>query len=149
MLNIRKLDMSDIHFLTEAESIVLGTKIDKKTIMNEALYNDMAHYFVALLDHKRVGYIGFWITEPNAELLNIFVHENYRNKNIGKSLIKAMIDYCENAAVASITLEVRPSNIPALNVYRAFNFKTVATRKNYYPNGEDALLMEKQLGVLQ
>ncbi|MFW5838376.1 MAG: ribosomal protein S18-alanine N-acetyltransferase [Bacillota bacterium] len=147
MLNIRKLDMSDIHFLTEAESKVLGTKVDKKTIMNEALYNEMAHYFIALKDALRVGYIGFWITDPNAEILNVYVREDYRNINIGKSLIKAMIDYCKEAKVASITLEVRPSNSVALHVYEAFDFKVVAKRKNYYFDGEDALLLEKQLGV--
>lgn len=148
MLSIRKLDMSDIHFLTDAESMVLGIKVDKKTIMNEALYNDMSHYFIALKDALRVGYIGFWITEPNAELLNVYVQEDYRNNNIGKSLIKAMIEYCKQANVVSITLEVRPSNNAALHVYESFDFKQVATRKKYYANGEDALLLEKQLGVL-
>lgn len=59
-----------------------------------------------------------------------------------------MIEYCKQANVASITLEVRPSNNAALHVYESFDFKQVATRKKYYANGEDALLLEKQLGVL-
>ena len=42
-----------------------------------------------------------------------------------------------------ITLEVRKDNIPALKLYKEFNFKEVAIRKGYY-NGIDGILMERK-----
>ena len=43
----------------------------------------------------------------------------------------------------SITLEVNKNNIPALNLYKKFDFNEVAIRKNYY-NGVDGILMERK-----
>ena len=42
----------------------------------------------------------------------------------------------------SITLEVNKNNIPALNLYKKFEFKEVAIRKGYY-QGIDGILMER------
>ena len=45
-----------------------------------------------------------------------------------------------------ITLEVRQSNITAVNLYKKNGFKQVAIRKNYYNNPiESAIIMTKFL----
>ena len=49
-----------------------------------------------------------------------------------------------NLHVINITLEVRVSNIPAINLYKKFGFREVALRKYYYGD-EDGILMEKQV----
>ena len=42
----------------------------------------------------------------------------------------------------AMTLEVRPSNAPALALYHHFDFEEVGRRKGYYSdNGEDAIIM--------
>jgi ribosomal-protein-alanine N-acetyltransferase len=48
--------------------------------------------------------------------------------------------------VVDLTLEVRPSNLNAINLYIKSGFKQVSVRKAYYNNGEDAFLMYKRLG---
>ncbi len=41
-----------------------------------------------------------------------------------------------------MTLEVRPSNAPAVALYRKLGFEVLGTRKNYYTNpDEDAYVM--------
>ena len=42
---------------------------------------------------------------------------------------------------ASISLEVRPPNEPAVALYRAYGYREVGRRPDYYPDGEDALIM--------
>lgn len=148
MLRLRKMDMSDIHFIVEEEMKIFGKTMSKKTLINEALYNTLAHYFIALLDDERVGYIGFWITEPNAELMNILVKKEVRSMGVGKHLMNKMFEVCKVQNVTDITLEVRVCNENAIAFYKAFDFDIVATRKQYYPNGDDAYLMRKQLGVI-
>ena len=45
-----------------------------------------------------------------------------------------------------ITLEVRASNNPAINLYKKFGFEICGNRKNYYSNKtEDAILMSLDL----
>ena len=51
-----------------------------------------------------------------------------------------MLEYLLINISKDITLEVRESNYPAINLYKKFGFTKLAIRKNYYKN-EDALLM--------
>ena len=50
----------------------------------------------------------------------------------------------EDNNVDNITLEVRVSNMIAINLYKKYGFREVATRKYYYGD-EDGILMEKQV----
>ena len=49
------------------------------------------------------------------------------------------------AGCESSTLEVRVSNIVAINLYKSCGYKILTTRKQYYENNEDAYLMYKEL----
>lgn len=42
-------------------------------------------------------------------------------------------------------LEVKASNQGALSLYSKLDFDEVGRRRRYYPNGEDALLLQKSL----
>ena len=46
----------------------------------------------------------------------------------------------------NITLEVRKDNIPAINLYKKFNFQEKAIRKGYY-QGTDGILMEREKDI--
>ena len=43
-----------------------------------------------------------------------------------------------------ILLEVRADNHAAQRLYHKHGFTAIATRKRYYSNGDDAIIMEKQ-----
>lgn len=47
--------------------------------------------------------------------------------------------------VAIAMLEVRVSNGAAIALYDQLGFKQVGRRKKYYPDGEDAILMNKDI----
>ena len=55
------------------------------------------------------------------------------------------IDYMKDNQVSTITLEVRPSNKKAQELYRKLGFNKVAIRRNYYKDNEDAFLLLKDL----
>ena len=44
-------------------------------------------------------------------------------------------------------LEVRSSNTPAINLYKKAGFTNLSVRKKYYDDGEDAVVMAKELRV--
>ncbi|MFH5882538.1 MAG: ribosomal protein S18-alanine N-acetyltransferase [Candidatus Izemoplasmataceae bacterium] len=143
---IRKMDMSDVEFVHQQEMDIFEKSLSKKTLYDEILYNKLAHYFIALKDNQRVGYVGCWITQPNAEIMNFLVIKSMRREKIGTKLMAFIIDLCSKEQVEALTLEVRKSNLQAIRFYESFGFKQEATRKKYYLNGEDALLMVKKIG---
>jgi ribosomal-protein-alanine N-acetyltransferase len=51
---------------------------------------------------------------------------------------------------AQITLEVRPTNAPAIALYERFGFLAAGTRPRYYQdNGEDAVIMWRTEATLR
>ena len=148
-LVIRKMDMSDIHFIVGFEMEAFGKTLSEPMLVRELLYNDLAHYFVAISGKERVGYIGFWVTKPNAEVLNIVVTPKWQFRGVGKQLMGVMFERCAKMDVVDITCEVRVLNGEAIRFYEALGFRKATVRKKYYPDGEDAYLMVKRLGVNQ
>ena len=104
--------------------------------------------FWALLDQDNIiGYICFWMIEPEIHILNFAVKFEERNKGIGKLLLKKVIDAGINKKIENIWLEVRPSNLPARSIYKKFGFYEAGRRVGYYSGtGEDAIIMKLDIG---
>ena len=146
---IRKMDLSDIPYVYKEELKIFGKSLGEKTLYNEIMYNDMSQYFIVLVDGKRAGYVGAWLTVPNAEILNLFVSDKYRGLALGMKLMNKIIEVCNENNINDLTLEVRESNRYAFELYSKLGFKIGTTRKKYYADGEDALLMVLNLGVVR
>ena len=67
---------------------------------------------------------------------------------LGTQLMRFFIDFCHTKKVETITLDVRSSNDPAIEMYRKVGFRKVGLRPHYYAdNGEHALIMGLKLKV--
>lgn len=109
-------------------------------ILTDEIKNDELHsYFTLFDDSKFIGYIALWHDMDKAQIESIIV--NAKNNGYGSYLFSYAMDYLKNY---TITLEVRESNSIAKHLYHKFGFKDVTIRKNYYSNGEDAILMLKE-----
>lgn len=146
-IRIRKMDLSDIPYVYQEEIKIFGKSLGEKTLYNEVMYNKLSRYFIALVDGNRAGYVGSWLTIPNAEILNLFVSEEFRGKGIGKMLMNEVLEVCKQEQIENITLEVRVSNQYAIKMYEELGFTHATTRKAYYENKEDALLMMLEVGA--
>src|SRR5699024_4673231 len=115
----------------------------KEIYEQELLENDFAQYFVMETETGRIiGYVGLWIIFDDAQITNIAVDRAYRGKKIGEKLFGFAMSYSFQEGAQTMSLEVRPSNIVAQNMYRKFGLQEGGVRKNYYPdNGEDAIVM--------
>jgi ribosomal-protein-alanine N-acetyltransferase len=105
-------------------------------IYSDLLKNPFAYYFVYEDNNKIVGYINCWVSE-NTEILNFCVEKEYQKRGIGNLLFAEV----EKIASGVMTLEVRVSNLNAINFYTKRGFNKALIRKGYYSNGEDAILM--------
>ena len=110
---------------------------------------EKGYYSLVLKEAKQV--IGFAILSVSTEeshLLNIGLTALRRGQGLGRELLEKMIMAAEVMGSKKIFLEVRVSNIIAIDLYKASGFKEIGLRKNYYrlkDGREDAILMSKSL----
>lgn len=105
------------------------------------IINDYTFILVFKENDKYIGFLIYQLLYESAEIIDIFVIDEYRNKGIGKALINKML---ENKQIEKVTLEVKNDNKNAIMLYNSLGFKPVSIRKGYY-NGTDAILMLKEV----
>jgi ribosomal-protein-alanine N-acetyltransferase len=67
-----------------------------------------------------------------AEIYNIAVKKQFRNRGIGQSLLDNFLSCAKKYKISKIWLEVRESNHPAIRFYLKNKFVKVGTRKSFY-----------------
>lgn len=88
-----------------------------------------------------VGYAIVSRYDDAYHLMNICTEPNRRREGIARDLLEHVIAEA-GGHDARITLEVRPSNVAARDLYGSLGFLSVGTRRRYYrDDGEDALIM--------
>ena len=96
-----------------------------------------------------VGYFLMMAVLDEAHLLNVAVAAPRQRQGLGRYLLDKIAACARGLSMASILLEVRPSNQRALDIYARYGFKEIGRRKGYYPahNGqrEDAIVMRYPL----
>ncbi|OGI20565.1 MAG: ribosomal-protein-alanine N-acetyltransferase [Candidatus Melainabacteria bacterium RIFCSPHIGHO2_02_FULL_34_12] len=141
---IRKMKLEDIDSIINIErSISSINHWSKETYINE-IENKYSRYFIYELDisHEIIGYIGYWIINDEGHIITLAVSPFYRNKGVADKLLYTLIKDAISKSVKWLTLEVRISNAPAINLYNKYKFKQLGIRKKYYQdNGEDALIL--------
>lgn len=93
-------------------------------------------------DGRLTGYICPLLVLDEGHIMNVAVHPDFRGRGVGRMLVERVMGDCRDAGAAYVSLEVRVSNAPAIALYRGLGFRETGTRRRYYENGEDALLME-------
>ena len=140
-ITIEKMGESHIEKLAVIEKECFSTPWSENALREE-LENSYARFLVAVCDGEVSGYIGAHNILGEVYITNVAVSEKHRRKGMGEKLINSLISVCEIENAEFITLEVRESNKPAINLYKKMNFKDVGKRKNFYENPrEDAILM--------
>ena len=93
-----------------------------------------------------VGFVIFHISADVSEIYNIAVESVHARLGVGKQLMIKAIEDSRWKNARKMVLEVRKSNLAAINFYVGFHFQIVGERKNYYSNPlEDAYVMERTI----
>lgn len=93
-----------------------------------------------------LGYAVLSVVLDEGSLDNIAVAPEYRRRGVADALLGALTGFGREH-LAALTLEVRPSNVPAAALYEKHGFTAVGRRKNYYDAPrEDAVLMTLNFG---
>ena len=104
--------------------------------------------FVGLVEEREgkvVGYIGSTYCIDEAEITLVAVDEDYRRRKIATTLFDELFRILKEKGVERVLLEVRRSNYSAQKCYVKAGFSVLSVREGYYPDKEDALIMEKRI----
>jgi ribosomal-protein-alanine N-acetyltransferase len=90
-----------------------------------------------------VGYCCYSFLYNEAEILRIAITPHCRGKGYGLNIMEYILKLLCNSGIDSVFLEVRVCNFAAINLYEKSGFKKISVRKNYYSNGDDAVIYQK------
>jgi len=130
---IQEITKENINLIIENELIT------KETIIFELDNNPFGKYLILKENNDIIGYIYYSDIYERAEINQIKINKKHRNCGKGSLLLEKMIKTVEK----DITLEVKETNLPAINMYKKYGFVQKAIRKGYY-QGIDGILMERK-----
>ncbi|WP_255197939.1 ribosomal protein S18-alanine N-acetyltransferase [Halorarius litoreus] len=82
---------------------------------------------------------------PLGHVKDIAVRPDCRGQGLGSLLLEQALTVMASVDAASVKLEVRESNDPAIDLYRRHGFVHRRTVPRYYDDGESALIMVRDL----
>lgn len=136
-----KLTEKDAFSASEIEKLCFSHPWSEATLTSE-MKSQYSDFFGAFDGEKLAGYIGGRTIAGETEIFNVAVSPEYRRKGIGKKLIERFIEASREKETDVIFLEVRASNLPAINLYEGAGFVFCGIRKDYYDDPkENAILM--------
>lgn len=131
----------DAELIAEIERSCFATPWTAEQVKSS---DDSTVFFLARVDEKVVGYGGMYTVLDEGYVTNIGVLPEFRRRGIGAKIVNQLINFSKEKTLSFLSLEVRVSNMAAINLYKSFGFEEVGKRKNFYrlPN-EDALIMTR------
>lgn len=144
MIKIEKLISERVEAAAALEKENLKTAWSEKSI-EDCIGSESLRYITASVDEVLAGICSYSLVCGEGQLINLAVAEQFRRHKIGGGLLGAAIADAVNHKAENFTLEVEPDNKGAIALYESFGFETVGRRKNFYPDGSDAICMTKKL----
>ncbi len=101
--------------------------------------------FGAKQDGEIMGVVSITVGDTDADIEGVVTKKEFLRKGVAKTLIKYAIQKLKALKKEKVFLEVREGNLPAVSLYEYFGFKPISVRKKYYFDGENALVMVKEI----
>lgn len=114
----------------------------------QSCYNYDYYTILGAFDESQelIGFLIFDEIAKDSNIQEFSVLPSYQNKGVGTALLNKYFELLHSHQMERSLLEVRAQNIKARSLYKKFNYKEIAIRKNYYAAPtEDAIIMEINL----
>lgn len=147
-LELRRLTYSDLPQVIAIERRAFPTAWSLAMFVLE-LSKPSGVCLAALRDGRIVGYLICSRYDTVWHVMNVAVDPDLRRQRIATSLLDELLRRIGDPH-ARYTLEVRPSNAGAIELYERYGFRSAGRRRRYYQdNGEDALIMWRTPATLE
>jgi ribosomal-protein-alanine N-acetyltransferase len=148
---IRPMTEADLDQMAAMEQEIFSDPWSRKICQN--IWEQKQYSLWALAEkepgentERLAGYLCAMTVLEEEELHRVAVSPRLRGQGWGQKLMTAFLQDAREKGIATIYLEVRAGNIPAIGLYEKNGFTSVGLRKGYYQNPkEDARIMQKIL----
>jgi len=141
-MKIERVEPKDIKDIIEIEKNCFKDPWSSFSFESE-LTNADSIFLKAIEDDKMIGYIIIRKLLDEFHIMNVAIAPEYRRKGFAQKLIDHMFENLSSGKL--LLLEVRKSNQAAISLYQKNGFTLLHTRKAYYSDGEDAVVMMKEI----
>ncbi|MBI3629102.1 MAG: ribosomal protein S18-alanine N-acetyltransferase [Candidatus Rokubacteria bacterium] len=139
---------ADLDRVVEIERESFSIPWSRGAFQYEIEQNRVARCWTGRVDGEVIGYLCLWEIGEEIHITNVAVARAWRRQGIARSMLTEILDDARRRGLRMAFLEVRPTNVEALGLYEALGFHVIGRRKGYYyDTGEDALVMEAELGA--
>lgn len=139
MTLIKRMEKEDIDGVFNIENECFSHPWSKEDLEKQ-LDLDTSVFLVAKENNDIVGYMGVQIFSGEGYVTNVATLPEFRRMGVARALIQEVLKH----EMEFLTLEVRESNTPAINLYAKFGFKNMGIRPNFYRDPiENAIIMTK------
>jgi ribosomal-protein-alanine N-acetyltransferase len=140
---IRAAALGDLAAMMAIEREVFSTSAWTEQQMTDELtrIGESRWYAVADLGTHVAGYVGLYLSVPDADVQTIAIASTAQGAGLGRELLAAAIAHAWNCGCTRLFLEVRADNEAALALYQQAGFIRMGRRNRYYPDGADAITM--------
>ena len=141
---IENASLKDLDAIHKLESAAFPAPWRREFFESE-LHGSNRLNLVARREGEVIGYLfAMWFFDE-MHVNKIAVNETERRKGIAVALMRRVTDFALRNGVRTISLEVRQSNQGAQSFYKTLNFRPFYVRPRYYPDGEAAVVMTREL----
>lgn len=148
MIIVERLSASaDLDAVLAIEEATFNNPTTREWYEGELKRPEVCHIYVLRTPEERVAaFCAFWLVGDQAHINQFAVWPQLRRRGLGLQLLEAVIAEAAHLGAVEITLEVRESNTPALQLYERAGFVRDGVRKNYYTKPvEDAWLLIRRM----
>lgn len=147
---------------TEAGDVDFLAQLSRKVFHIYGSYEDfISHWFqsgktitlIAMVDKKPVGFamIGHLFNKGSreyfSELMAIAVEPKRQGLGIGQRLLRDIEKKAAEHKVRSLFLHTATKNLPAQKLFTKHGYHPVGIKRRFYPSGQDAVLMSKEIDL--
>ena len=150
----RALHCDDLPEVADLESAVQLDPWTHAQVLDIAPMLHTSEYIGAVVEQsgQLLAYVVARTMLDECEILSVGVVNHLRGRGLGKQVLQQLFDQLPTE-IATVHLEVRVSNEPALKLYQGLGFVEVGRRKGYYAptlntfEREDARLMSRHIST--
>lgn len=150
-LVIRSMTLSDLDSVVRIEELSFPHPWTRDQFTTELDRGPVSRCHVAVMEDDGTGpvagFIMAWLVEDELHITNLAVAPEVRRGGVAAVLLEQSILEATELGAIWCQLDVRATNTAARGLYSRFGFKPLGTRKRYYHNGEDAVVMGKELTI--
>lgn len=146
---IRKAKNSELEKLSELENAIFEKDAFNERQTRYLLASANSTYLVVEQDDDLAGSaVLLWKRNSRrGRIYSIGIRPDYAGRGLGKRLLDACEKEAEKRGCNSVSLEVRESNDRAIALYERNGYEKKEKLPAYYPDGEQAVKMKKQLNL--